>query len=202
MNFPQFFIYNTDQTNRDEMLNLFTHPKDLSYARSRFQNTEQIKSFLFNRYFLRKSLGIFISSKAWKKDFNYTNQGKPFLDGEKWEFNLSHSKDQLLVGIHYGAPIGVDIEFMDNDISYREISTYFMHPREYKEFTEIPKSSRSEYFYSLWVQKEAFLKMKGTGFQADPCKIYIGFGSNKSLGFKVYCFSFKQNFRVGIVYES
>ena len=202
MNLPQFFIYSVEQAQKNEALDIFIHPKDLELAQNRYQNLDHVKAFLFSRYCLRKSLSCFLGAKAWDEELYLTNEGKPFFRNEKWEFNLSHSKDQLLIGIHYGVPIGVDLEYMNLDIPYFEIAEFFMHPSEYEEFAVIPCSKRRELFYSLWVQKEAFLKMIGKGFQIDPCEIYIGFTNEKQTSLNFYCFSFKQNFRVGIVYDT
>lgn len=79
--------------------------------------------------------------------------GKPYLEGNPWHFNLSHTKKWAFIGIH-PHPIGVDIEAMDtplgSDFWAAELETALLLP--------------NQPLITLWCAKEALIKATGKGF--------------------------------------
>ena len=99
-----------------------------------------------------------------KKDYNisdyeiiYNEYNKPYLKNEKIYFNISHSNGTIVLVIS-DKEIGVDVEYF----VYKEsvVRKYFTN----NEQNEIQNSTNKVYdFTRIWVMKEAFVKMKGTG---------------------------------------
>lgn len=83
--------------------------------------------------------------------------GKPYLKDNQLYFSISHDIDTCAIAIS-SSEIGIDLEYLN--YNERVINKYF-HDAE-KEI--MAKSNNLKYdFTKIWVKKEAYLKMKGTG---------------------------------------
>ena len=83
--------------------------------------------------------------------------GKPYLKDNQLYFSISHDVDTCAIAIS-SSEIGIDLEYLN--YNERVINKYF-----YEAEKEImAKSNNLKYdFTKIWVKKEAYLKMKGTG---------------------------------------
>ena len=111
---------------------------------------------------IKKTFGIDIS----KQNFTYTEHGKPYLlDYPDVHFNTSHSGKYVVCAVS-DKPIGADIQRIgeyNSDIAKRVCNE--------KELVQIEDSSDSaSEFTKLWTQKEAVLKMYGTGIASGDIK--------------------------------
>jgi 4'-phosphopantetheinyl transferase len=79
------------------------------------------------------------------------------------EFNISHSKEYLLVGAAEQIDIGVDIEKINDKLDCMPIAKGIFSPEEFSLFTTYDKSKQLRSFYKAWVQKEAISKALGLG---------------------------------------
>lgn len=83
--------------------------------------------------------------------------GKPYLKDNQLYFSISHDIDTCAIAIS-SSEIGIDLEYLN--YNERVINKYFYDAE--KEIME--KSNNLKYdFTKIWVKKEAYLKMKGTG---------------------------------------
>ena len=89
--------------------------------------------------------------------FLYNNYGAPYIEGGPY-FSISHCKTGIAVAISE-SPIGIDIE------AIRTFKPELM--RKTMNLTEqqhiISSTNPDLEFIRLWTQKEAYLKLKGTG---------------------------------------
>ena len=98
--------------------------------------------------------------------------GKPFLAHHpEVHFNLSHCKNGIAVVID-NMPVGIDIE------SFRQASpslvSYTMNETEQQAIAD--SSNPTAAFIILWTQKEAVLKLRGTGISTDLHHVLDGIG--------------------------
>lgn len=95
--------------------------------------------------------------------FSIGEHGKPSLaEHPEIHFNFSHCKHAVICALS-DAPIGVDVERIGR---YRE--ELARHCMNEQEMTEIQSSPNREVtFTRLWTQKEALVKLKGTGITDD-----------------------------------
>ncbi len=91
--------------------------------------------------------------------FQKTEHGKPYLPDSSWQFNISHSGNKVLCGVHNGA-IGVDIEKPRpfNDRVAKRVCT----PAEYAYI-----GGDSVRFLEVWTRKEAYAKLIGKGLSVS-----------------------------------
>jgi 4'-phosphopantetheinyl transferase len=116
--------------------------------------------FVFCRSVCKKILSWHLGIDIEKIKFNYERNGKPYIKNERGlHFNVSHSKDVAILGIHH-SPIGVDVEFIDDKCDVCSLMDFFMHEHE-KQWAE--KENTLHRFFSIWTLKEAILKKSGTG---------------------------------------
>ncbi len=119
-------------------------------------------------------LGEILMRLAVKKEFRIdaenhlavTEQGKPFLKGcENVHFNISHSGSYAVCAVA-SAPVGVDIQKI-GEYKRTVAERVFNEPELLR--IEASKDKASE-FTKLWTEKEAVLKMLGTGLASGNVK--------------------------------
>lgn len=79
-------------------------------------------------------------------------------------FNLSHSANIIVYAFNQQNQLGVDVEYLDYNINYLELSEKYFSKNERAFIVEAKNLNEQVYrFYKLWTRKEAYLKAKGTG---------------------------------------
>jgi 4'-phosphopantetheinyl transferase len=105
--------------------------------------------------------------------------GKPSLSGElrarsAITFNLSHAHDRALIAVSQAQEVGVDLEFVREDIEVANLSDRFFTRSEHTSIMQVPEEQRATRFFRYWVAKEALLKAQGIGLQGLPdCEIFL-----------------------------
>ena len=105
-------------------------------------------------------------------EMDFNEHGKPFLKNHpNIYFNLSHCKNGIAVAVDF-APIGIDIE------SFRKDSVALVRRTMNAAETEwiLSTSASIEMFARFWTQKEAVLKLRGTGIIDDLHYVLNGEG--------------------------
>lgn len=95
------------------------------------------------------------------KDYEliYNEYGKPYLVGNRYYFNISHSKDYAICVVS-DDEIGCDIEYI-RDFNMKIPQRYFSN-EEYEDIL-IDSSRSKDKFYRYWTLKESFIKNVGLG---------------------------------------
>lgn len=134
-------------------------------ARFHFQRDQN--RFIVARGTLRAILGRYLNVHPRQLAFQYGPYGKPSLTSEssdgKLFFNLAHSQRLGLFAISYGREVGVDIEYVRNDLEDDKIAERFFSPREVATLKQVPPNRRKEAFFNCWTRKEAYIKARGEG---------------------------------------
>lgn len=91
-------------------------------------------------------------------------RGRPYLQGRKIEFNISHSHQRavLLISRHEATheALGVDLEWMQRRVDRTALARRFFTADE-SEYCE----TGVEPFFRVWTRKEAILKTNGVGLR-------------------------------------
>lgn len=82
------------------------------------------------------------------------------------DFNIAHSANLVVCGLHQWGRIGVDVERLEA-IDLRTAEQVFV-AAESSYLEEVAADERLKRFYEIWTAKEARLKAMGTGFFRDP----------------------------------
>lgn len=90
--------------------------------------------------------------------------GKPYLP-ELPELFVSFTHSGPYVACAFGEkPVGVDLEMWKNRRNLKRVVDKF-HPLEREAYEGAPEDKKEEIFYTLWVQKESFVKALGCGLR-------------------------------------
>ncbi len=128
------------------------------------------RSFIAARGTLRKILGGYLGISPSEIRFFYNRYGKPFLDPKagRLSFNVSHSGEFALFVIARDRSVGIDIEFIDNNLEILKTAESVFSSAEISIFKSLPANLRTAAFFCGWTRKEAFLKALGKGFSISP----------------------------------
>lgn len=130
---------------------------------SRFHFDRDRERYIVAHASLRDILVRYLQCEPRDLKFSLNEYGKPFLTEHNIQFNLSHSGDFALIAVTGGQKVGVDIEFVREDIELENIATRYFSPREVSELTALPLEQRTFGFFHCWTRKEAYIKAQGLG---------------------------------------
>ena len=101
-------------------------------------------------------------------EFETAANGKPQLVERFTDlrFNLSHTDGLALIAITRGRDVGVDVERVDESITFQDIADHYFEPRELWDLRIAPPDQRATRFFEVWTRKEAALKATGEGIAA------------------------------------
>ena len=146
-------------------LSLLLPPEERGrYHRLGLESRKQ--EFLWSRLFLRQVLSQTLGKDIWNQEFSYQDQGKPYLEASKEQFNLSHTEGAMVcsVGRH---SLGIDIEKQDVRArrDWRLVANRYFSPAEKEHLESRPCESQPAVFFQLFTMKEAIVKALGRGIQ-------------------------------------
>ncbi len=125
---------------------------------------------------LRMLLGKYLNTTPKSISFKYGEFGKPELtNNQNLKFNVSHSKDLIVIGFVNYKAIGIDVEYIKRDFDVIDIVDNYFSKKEIVAICNIPKKLQTEVFFRGWTRKEAFIKAnaKGLSFPLDSFSVSI-----------------------------
>lgn len=122
--------------------------------------------YIASRWLLRSALSRYLQQPPHALKFARHEKGKPYIPGQKIQFNLSHSGRWAVLTITSGAAVGVDVEEGKSSRDLTGIAANYYHTEEFLRLQELPPEEQTLYFYQLWTLKEALLKATGAGISA------------------------------------
>lgn len=141
-----------------------------------FHSSEDKKTYVSCHAVLRllisRKLGIGPLEIRFKKGRN----NKPFLEGNPFHFNISHTRKAFAIAIS-DIYTGVDLEDINRRLVMESMmnSTFCMRERS---FIKAHKAGERERFFLLWTRKEAVLKAIGTGIIHRLRKVKVSEAEN------------------------
>ena len=111
---------------------------------AKFRRPADAEVFILCSGLLRRILADCLSTDPSELRFNRNAQGKPFLEDGKLDFNVSHSRDRLLIAVTAGRAVGVDIEFRRGGLNMESIAKRWFAPEEQEFFQSLPALSNAE----------------------------------------------------------
>ena len=119
--------------------------------------------FVVSRGLWRAVLAECTGRAAGDLEFYEDGESKPRLvDGEGWDFNLSHAGDYVVV-VAGRMAVGVDLEKIREVREMSALVTRYFHAEEAAAWTALGEGLRQEAFFVLWSAREAAMKCAGLG---------------------------------------
>ncbi len=144
---------------------------------NRFVRERDRIAFVRGRCYLREVMADHLGIDPLDVEFRVGRAGKPELDAATaWRFNVSHSHEQILVTAAVGREVGIDIEFVRDDLNWRELAERYFAPAEVADIAALPTDQQRFGFYRVWTRKEAYLKALGLGLTVplDGFRVSVG----------------------------
>lgn len=153
---------NTDKSQTKEY-SKFLSQDEIGRA-ERFKFSVDRDRFIKGRYLLRKISSDYLDVAPENIKFDYNAFGKPSLhDFPELYFNLSHSRNIIIFVFTVLSEIGVDIEYIQNDLDHLDIGKTVFSKSELHQLREESDFLKPGKFYEYWTRKEAFIKATGFG---------------------------------------
>lgn len=132
---------------------------------SRFAFEEDRRRYVHAHGFLRMLLGRYLDCSPASLQFMVGPNGKPCLlsKDETMRFNLSHARALVLCAFSRDREVGVDVEWRDHELSWRDVASYTCSKREQAILASMNGPAQIDTFYSWWTLKEAYVKAVGAG---------------------------------------
>jgi len=133
---------------------------------NRFHFAKDRNDFIAARGLLRTPLAVYLDTNADELQFSYAEKGKPYLEQSLRcgiHFNLAHSHGRALYAFSTFRRLGVDLEFIREDLAQDKIAERFFSPREIETLRTVPAEFRKAAFFNCWTRKEAYIKARGEG---------------------------------------
>ena len=149
---------------------------------NKFMYPEHRERYMLCRYYLRIAIERSCGLDARDIIFEYTEMGRPFIKNciMDFDFNLSHSSDFCVIAVSRVGRVGVDIEHVRANL-FKNISNVILNESELAR-CQNDASDLDNVFLKYWVAKEAFLKLNGTGFFADPKTVHVSEAFDEIIG--------------------
>lgn len=134
-----------------------------------FRHSGARSSYCLARILARKAISTLSGIAEEEIVFSESEKGKPFLGGASSpRFNWSHAAGCVIMALSRDAEIGIDIEARGrSDADEREIARRFFSADEADWIEAGGEWGLRERFLSIFVQKEAYLKMTGEGLSGS-----------------------------------
>lgn len=132
---------------------------------ARFRFAEDRKRFIIAHGLLRTVLGDRLGASPAELRFGRGPYGKPFIEGSDLRFNLSDTKDALVIAVGHEGEVGVDIETMTRTVDHHAVGQHYFTSEEVEVISRATDSKRR--FLEFWTRKEAVLKASGVGIMDD-----------------------------------
>lgn len=174
----------------------------------RFYFANGRNQFISARGILRMLISYYLKIQPTLIQFEYNEYGKPAIsklqNKNSLQFNLSHSRDTVIYAFGLQEPIGIDIEYHDENIAALDIADRFFTSSEAEQLRLLESNKQKQFFYDTWTAKEAFTKGLGKGLSLDFDKFEISILSGEVIQYncieifswRILPLSFKENYSV------
>jgi 4'-phosphopantetheinyl transferase len=133
----------------------------------RFHFQRDRDRFVIVRGVLRILLSIYIRIPPEQIRLQYSTYGRPSLAPDQsdtlLDFNVSHSQELALLAFSQGQAVGIDLEYVRQDIVHEQIAEHFFSAQEVASLRALPGDLQAAAFFNCWTRKEAFIKATGEG---------------------------------------
>lgn len=153
-----------------------TLSRDEKLKAARFKFHADRSHFIARRGLLRSLLAKYLRVTPAEVDLQRSEHGKPHLaEGQdsRIRFNLSASQGFAIYAVSLDREVGIDIERIDENFAWRDISKVFFTLCEQDIISRLPATKQSQAFFEIWTRKESILKAIGTGLRFNPSHINV-----------------------------
>ncbi len=150
------------------------------HMRAANMGSQESRDFSVCSYGIRREiLSRYLNINPGSISFRENAYGKPDITNQNHKsitFNVSHSKDRLIIAISMNRDIGVDIQYINEGVPARRIAERVFSKTELDCLMAQNKKESFRTFYRIWTAREAYSKAVGMGFSL-PSEDYPDFSN-------------------------
>lgn len=145
-------------------------PDEIERAKKYYHYKDRVR-FLQDRKNLKEILAQYLGINPFDVRINYLENGKPYIENTKLEYNTSHSNNLSVYAITPELRIGIDIEKIREFKYKNQVIEHFFTKKETQKLKSKNGPDHTRDFFSIWTEKEAKAKVFGHGLsQIKPDK--------------------------------
>ncbi len=129
----------------------------------KFHRPEHRRRYGASQGQLRWLLANYLDHSPHSLQFGRQQWGKPYVKSASLHFNISHSRDCLLIAVSRTSTLGVDVEVIHPLSSMEAMARRCFAAQELAYWSGIAQEDRTGVFFRLWTLKEALMKATGRG---------------------------------------
>ncbi len=145
-------------------LQSFLSAREIEIAR-RYRHEHDRADYVTRHAALRLILARYLNASPASLVFDEEMNGRPILasPAARLHFNLSSSGDIALLAVSCIAPVGVDVEKVQEIANVLTLARDHFAPTEFDFLNRLAPEERLLSFFVTWTRKEAFVKATGLG---------------------------------------
>ena len=116
---------------------------------NRLKNKQSRITSVVARSGLRILSGVYLNKDPKKIIFKKLHNGKPIIDSHKFYFNLSHSANWIVWAFSISGKVGVDLEYIRNNVMYEKIAERYFHRCEIQKMNQLMIQNDSFLIFGL-----------------------------------------------------
>ena len=142
---------------------------------TRFGNEMLRRRWIAGRGALRVVLGRVLDMPPARIEIQRGARGRPQLADSAFapDFNVSHTDGAAVMGVAYGARIGIDVERSDRAVGADRLARKFLAAGERTTLEGLADDERRARFLKYWTCKEAMSKATGDGLIAPFARLHV-----------------------------
>lgn len=170
------FFNATNFENLHNKLSKHLSTRELERA-NKFMFANDNKTYTVCHAILRLILARLLKASSSLLDFEYEENGKPFINNKEIEFNLSHSKSHCVIAIS-PLQLGIDIEVPKKLVNFDDVVKKVFTQKE--QDLIYTSSDPAKTFFTFWTRKEAVIKATGKGITSYLNEFSVCNGTNNA----------------------
>jgi 4'-phosphopantetheinyl transferase len=155
----------------------------------RFYFAADRRRYLVTRALVRTVLARYVpvAPRDWR--FAANAYGRPEIASPQGRhanlsFNISHTRDLIVLGVTRGRALGVDVENVGRREAVTDVARYFA-PVEVSALARVPAAQRRHRFFEYWTFKESYIKARGMGLSLPLDRFSFHFPDDHTVALQI-----------------
>lgn len=156
----------------------------------RFYFAADRRRYLVTRALVRTVLARYVplAPRDWR--FAANAYGRPEIASPQGRraglsFNVSHTRDLIVLGVTRGRALGVDVENVGKREAAIDVARHYFAPVEVSALARVPAAQQHHRFFEYWTFKESYIKARGMGLSLPLDRFSVHFPDDRTVELRI-----------------